>query len=170
MGFNRRAFMRNSTASALTLGLPMVPQLARSAEELQGASTSVKAQMHFQPFAFTSRYRTLEDEYFKSLNIDTELANGPWEMLLKTLARYVSGGDPKNVQMVTAPRPADWNDKTFGQYRLSKILGDSMPAWGAVFDPKKGNSFGLQYAIYLQNIDIPAPDVFTHSLATERNL
>lgn len=84
--------------------------------------------------------------------------NVPWEMLLNKLGAYVSGSDPKNVQLVTDPRAATWDDSKYGPYRLCKLLGDSMPKWGATYEPAIGNSFGDEYGIFLGNIQIPPTD------------
>jgi hypothetical protein len=152
---DRRSFLRASAAGTATAaaGLSVaVPSLAWS------QTPAIKTDRVFKPFAFSESYTALTDAYFTEMGLDPDLANGPWEMLLATLGRYVSGGDSKNVQLVTAPRAADWNHKVYGQYRLSKVLGDAMPKWGATFDPALGNSYGLEYAIYISNISIPAPD------------
>jgi hypothetical protein len=84
--------------------------------------------------------------------------NAPWEMFLYKLKDYVQGGDPKNVQMVTVPRSASWTENTYGPYRLCKVYGDSMPKWGATYEPALGNSFGDMYGIFLSNLVIPLPN------------
>jgi hypothetical protein len=97
--------------------------------------------------------KSLSDPAIADVTSDT---NGPWEMLLDTIGKLVQGADSfKTVQLATSPRAADWNHPVFGPYRLSKILGDSMPKWGATFQPALGQSFGAQYAIYITNIAIP---------------
>ncbi|MEN3239003.1 hypothetical protein PUR29_36820 [Methylobacterium ajmalii] len=156
-GFDRRNLLLAGVSAAAGLPSSALSQTI-SAEKQKEDGPSIKIDRVFEPFSFAEDYDEIESKYFNSLGLDTELANGPWEMLLSTLGRYVDGGDPKNVQMVTAPRPANWNDKKYGQWRLSKVIGDAMPAWGTSYQPNTSNSFGSSYAIYITNIVIPVAD------------
>ncbi len=96
--------------------------------------------------------------------------NGPWEMLLGRISRFVAGGDvngvpnpndtfSRSVQVVTVPMAATWDDPKYGPYRLCKILGDSMPKWLPTYEPAGGNSFGDGYGTFIQSVSIPAPTV-----------
>jgi hypothetical protein len=94
--------------------------------------------------------------------------NGPWEMLLGRIARYVAGGplnDPpqpgqafsNSVQLVSVPTAATWDDPKYGPYQLCKVFGDSIPKWQAMYEPNVGTSFGDGYGLFVGSISIPAP-------------
>jgi hypothetical protein len=136
------------------------------AERQQASLADQITDLRRNPQALTAdRLRSLQDastraqmERLNQLGVlpaNVNDVNAPWEMFLHRLKDYVAGGDPKNVQLVTAPRAATWSDPAYGPYRLCKILGDSMPKWGATYEPALGNSFGDMYGIFLSNLVIP---------------
>lgn len=83
----------------------------------------------------------------------------PWEMFSAALTNKI---DPRKempgLQLVSVPVAADWNDSEYGHYRAWRVLGDSMPDWGATYSASTQRQISAGYKIFLENLDVQLPD------------
>lgn len=76
-------------------------------------------------------------------------------MFLKVLAQKFQLGD--GLQVITAPQPADWSDPKYGAYRTT-FYGDTIPKWGAIFNPQNASSFADIYGTFINSIVLKLND------------
>jgi hypothetical protein len=81
-----------------------------------------------------------------------------WERFLTILSDFIRGGGAQHVQFLSTYQGADWNDPTYGQYRVCRLIGDTIPEWGSGYKPRTGKSFGDEYGVFIQNLVLPLTD------------
>jgi hypothetical protein len=94
-----------------------------------------------------------EKAQLKLMGADVDEINRPWQIFLKALVDHFQVNDGKSIQFVTVPQPADWTDKSYSAYRIS-FYGDTIPKWGATFDPQNASSFGDVYGTFINSIQL----------------
>lgn len=169
---------RNILASGLAAGLlPVAAHAQSNAMDLTNLSQDLQSKPGGPDFfdldTLAERSRDAQLNFLAQSGFTataSQDANRPWQMFLDHFADYVSGGQNKNVQLVTVPRAATWTDPKYGPYRFCKVLGDSMPKWRSTYEPVNGDSFGNEYGIFLGNLFIPAADPKKQRLADKARI
>jgi hypothetical protein len=98
-----------------------------------------------------------EKKALKAFGVDTDEINRPWQIVMQALVDKFQLKDGKYIQFVSAAQPADWSDKNWGVYRTN-FYGDTIPKWGATFDPQNASSFSDIYGTFVNSIKLKLPN------------
>jgi hypothetical protein len=143
-----------STASVIAIMLSPPASAAPRQGAYVAPALSADAQMRA---AIRLNRAMQESEHLSAMGASVNDINRPWQILTRALADKFGLSDGKFVQLAFSPQPADWNDPTYGAYRTS-FYGDSMPKWGASFDPQNASSFADVYGTFINSIALRLPN------------
>ena len=81
-----------------------------------------------------------------------------WGLLAEMIRKFTVGRDSPDevpgLHMVLPVQPADWNNDETGDYRLMRVLGDSIPRWHERYQPRN-LSFSETYGLFVESLMLP---------------
>lgn len=94
---------------------------------------------------------------FTDARLDPNGAADPWQLFANALTQKINGGAPlPGLELVTVPRPAQWNDRDYGRWRAI-FISDAIPRWEVAYSPTP-YTVTDGYETFLESISLPLPN------------
>lgn len=141
-----------------SIALPKPSQAQAEAQEALSMEPAIEAFIReLQPL---SAVRSKLYAKGTPLSYDADSADArAWGLLAEMIRKFTVGGNSPDevpgLHMVIPFQPADWNNAETGDYRLMRVLADSIPRWHERYLPRN-LSFSETYGLFVESLRLPA--------------